>query len=227
MSRWIEYKKGELINGVEFVSDHTNPPRRKAVFICPYCKEQFIAAISDVKTAHTKSCGCLSRNRVNQRIHNMSKTSLYRRYSCMKRRCYNKANESYHNYGGRGIKVCDEWMNDVMVYANYLMSLPHALESGYTIDRINNDGDYEPGNVRWVKRSVQLANRRRLNSKSGYTGVFWSDANNGWCSRITVDWNVINMGQSKTKEEALYKRNKYIINNGLDELGYRPQEWRG
>jgi hypothetical protein len=85
---------------------------------------------------------------------------LYRTWYSMKTRCLNEKHEAYPNYGGRGIKVCDRWMK----FENFeedINKLIGPRPEGMTLDRVNNDGDYAPGNVRWATRIEQRANRRK------------------------------------------------------------------
>jgi hypothetical protein len=90
-----------------------------------------------------------------------TKHPLYKKWCNMRHRCRKQWHCKYDYYGGRGIDVCDEWHDDFWAYVDYIEALPHAYEDGRTIDRIDNDKGYFPGNVRWATHSEQMANRRR------------------------------------------------------------------
>lgn len=127
--------------------------------------------------------------------HKMSDTPPYQRWRAMRDRCNNPNNPQYPNYGGRGIKVCDEWQHDFMAYYRYVGDKP----DGMTLDRIDVNGNYEPGNVRWATMGVQARNRR-IFPKSEFRGV--SKRGDRFRARIAFEDNNINIGHFSTKEEA-------------------------
>lgn len=133
------------------------------------CGNIFFTTCCSLTSNRTLSCGCLRREKAsknakngnNRRTHNQSKSLIYDVWGSMKRRCFSINSKAYKNYGGRGITVCEEWKNNFQSFYDYVSKLPHYGEKGYSLDRINNDGNYEPGNVRWATRSEQNLNRRK------------------------------------------------------------------
>jgi hypothetical protein len=90
-------------------------------------------------------------------MHGMSGTPMHALWRNIKQRVLNPKNPDYHHYGGRGIRICPEWETDFLAFANAVGPRPSPL---HTLDRSNNDGHYEPGNVRWATRQEQSTNRR-------------------------------------------------------------------
>lgn len=114
---------------------------------------------SNLITGTTESCGCLHREQLGNRVrsHGMTKTPTYVAWCNMKGRCLNPKQTGYENYGGRGIKVCDRWLNS---FENFLADMGERPE-GMSLDRDDTDGNYEPGNCRWVPWVKQMNNQRK------------------------------------------------------------------
>lgn len=144
---------------------------RMAIFKCK-CGHEFITRIQDVKSGRTKSCGCLRINKPNRTSHGLKHHPFYRKWKSIKSRCFNKKVQGYKNYGGRGITMCDEWKNDAKAFIDYISNLEHCGRVGYTLDRIDNNGNYEPGNVRFASKTTQSRNQQR------HKGKQWDTAEN-------------------------------------------------
>lgn len=115
-------------------------------------------------TRLTKSCGCRRVKIVHGHCRRSGWSPEYRTWAKMKERCLNKKNKDYKHYGGRGIRICVRWLRSFSVFLRDVGKRPGP---GYSIDRFpNNDGNYEPGNVRWATHSQQMRNRRPFKRKT-------------------------------------------------------------
>ena len=95
--------------------------------------------------------------------HLMAGSKIYNCWSRMKGRCLNPKNKNFNDYGGRGITVCPEWIDNFQAFYDYVSNLPHFGEEGYSLDRIDVNGNYEPNNIRWADKFTQSRNRRGVN----------------------------------------------------------------
>lgn len=116
------------------------------------------------------------KKRSNRQTHGLKHHPLYSRWDSMMQRCNNPKNTNYKHYGGRGIKVSEEFKN-CKIYIDYIQSLPgYSLNKFNQVDRIDNDGNYERGNLKWSGTVEQIINTRiRINNKTGYKGDADSD----------------------------------------------------
>ena len=125
------------------------------------CGTEKIVAGNRLRSGGTKSCGCLGREMLRERAtkHNGRHTRLYSIWSGMNTRCTNNNVASYANYGGRGIKICDEWQHSFAAFRDW--ALLNGYQSDLQLDRIDNDGPYTPLNCRWVSHKENANNTRR------------------------------------------------------------------
>lgn len=129
-----------------------------------YCGNVFITNGSDLKSGHTKSCGCSrvksldARNSKAKIRHSDDDNRLYRILVNMKTRCFNEKSYYFKSYGGRGITICQEWMDSSRSFMDWAKS--NGYSSVLTIDRIDVNGNYEPGNCQWITTKAQSRNRR-------------------------------------------------------------------
>lgn len=175
------------------------------------CGKECIKDGGKLRRNETKSCGCL-RVEKNSKHHDY-KTRLYRIYNGMKYSCNLKTDTGYKWYGSRGIKVCEEWMKDYQSFKNW------ALKNGYndalSIERIDNDGDYEPNNCKWIplreqpkhtRKTKQIEFNEKIYTMSGLAKEFNINRHTLY-SRLKNGWSIEKALTPPRKYEALNDRN--------------------
>jgi hypothetical protein len=178
---------------------------KKIIWHCKCdCGNEIDVIGNSLQSGNTMSCGCLHKEiaaetaRKTHTKHGMIKTRLYTIWVDIKQRCRNKKQPEYRIYGGRGIDVCNEWYNSFETFRDW--ALNNGYQESLTIDRINNNGNYEPSNCRWATVKQQAENRR--------TNVF-------------IEYN----GERKTKAEwsRILSNNTSLVSNRLA-LGWNAQD---
>ena len=163
--------------------------KRSAYWRCKcICGSQKIVAGYHLLSGAIQSCGCLWAEVVKKnRLHS---AKVYSAWHGIKRRCFDPNNKAYKNYGGRGITMFEDWINDFQAFYDYVSKLPHFGEAGYSLDRIDNDGNYEPDNLRWATVYEQLRNRRnnRIVEYNGETMCLKDAARKSGISYNTLCW---------------------------------------
>lgn len=191
-----------------------------------------------LKSGAVVSCGCYHKEVVSS--HNLSKHRYYSRWSNMMDRCYSTECEAYSNYGGRGIKVCSDW-HDV---AKYIEQLPHGYFEGAHLDRIDNDGDYEPANVRWATPKQNHDNRRsgvmlthdgRTQSMTAWgeeagiaPGIIWARINeHGWPIEKALTTPTLSDAHERMKRAHEFRWKDHVKAPPPLPMNYRMVEWEG
>lgn len=141
------------------------PGNKNRRFLCRCdCGCKIIVFYSNLRSGNTKSCGCekgewMLQHGKTRRRSGERKPRLYSIWDNMKQRCYNPHNTSYPYYGGRGIKVCHEWVTSFEAF--YVWAISHGYNDDLTIDRIDNDGNYEPSNCQWISLSANIQKEKK------------------------------------------------------------------
>lgn len=174
------------------------------------CGETTFVRGTDLRRGATRSCGCLFLELKTK--HGYCHHKLYKIWSSMVGRCVNKNNQSYKNYGGRGIFVCDEWRERPESFIKW--ALDNGWKDGLHLDRRENDSGYCPRNCRFIKQGENNLNQRmRKDNSTNFVGVYRKGK--GYFASIGVNKKRIYLGCFSDSISAARARNDYIISNNL------------
>lgn len=183
MSNFIDLT-GKKFNRLTVIERMDNSPKGIVVWKCQCeCGNYTFVRGSNLKSGAVKSCGCLGKDR-KKYTHCESKTKLYRQWKSMMYRCYKPNHRAYHLYGGRGIRVCEEWKT-YEGFKEWVLQTKPKDGDNLTVDRINVDGDYSPQNCRWVDMKTQANNRRSCRYYE-YNGEVKDLME--WCDELSLDY---------------------------------------
>jgi hypothetical protein len=178
------------------------------------CGNPHEAASSNLLTGNVTSCGCFARDvsSLVHRTHGMHGTSTYSIWVSMIKRCHNPKDTQYPNYGGRGITVCSAWRDSFESFYADMGTRPNGME----LDRWpNNDGNYEPGNVRWATRSQNGGNKR--NSR-------WVTI--GGETRTLTDWARVSGVQESVIEDRIRRGVDHVLSPVSEKTGLPLKPWK-
>ncbi len=183
MSRFIDLTGGRF-GRLIVIKRVDNGKQGNPTWLCRCdCGKEKVIRGNDLKTGHTKSCGCLKiKHGHNTRAKGVSKT--YKSWYAMIQRCTNPNDKAYHNYGGRGVKVCQRWKK----FKNFLKDMGEVSE-GYQIDRIDNNKGYDKSNCRWVT-SKQNSRNKRDNHLETYNGK--TQCVSAWAEEFDIHERTLN-----------------------------------
>lgn len=175
--RWVV--RGFQSDGIRMLAD----------CVCDCGTEKF-TRVSTLDSGESTSCGCYAKEKASERtrLHGLSQTSEYQSYSAMVRRCTKSTDQDWHHYGGRGITVCDRWLEaDGKGFLNFLEDMGEKPPK-YEIDRIDVNGNYEPSNCRWTTRKEQTRNTR-VNRIIEYRGE--SKCLAEWAEDLNIPYQIL------------------------------------
>lgn len=189
------------------ITDEIPIKRGKAYFykcVCD-CGNTSMPERNNLFSGKVISCGCYRNEQASRRVtkHSLWGTKTYWAWAQARQRCTKINSQNFKNYGGRGITMCDRWLES---FENFLEDMGECPE-GLSLDREDNDGDYSKSNCRWVNSSIQGFNRRKdRRNTSGRTGVSFMKSKQKWRAYITVDQRQINLGLFSNFEDACVAR---------------------
>jgi len=206
-----KYGKWEVIEVIKGNSDNNWHTLWRCRCECGVVRKQ---EPSNLKSGKSRSCRKCS---VGMTTHGLYKHKLYAIWTAMKQRCTNPDNKYYPNYGGRGITVCNEWVDDPEIFISW--GIGNGWRNGLQLDRKDNDGPYSPDNCRFITQERNLRNSRTLTTRnnSGYRGVseIKQQTQTIYRAKVTCFNKVQHIGHFRTADEAALARDKFCVDNNL------------
>lgn len=219
----ISYLIGTKVGNVLILAEEPNPLRGKKArrllkCLCS-CGKEFITPLHQIKKKNpTKSCGCVRDNSTSERFSKLGLPGGYSRncdrslpefvvWQGMINRCYSDTNKAYKYYKGKGIKVCDRWLEPYGEgFKNFMLDMG-SRPDGFQLDRVDSDLDYGPDNCRWVTASFNAFNVKSGKVKSsGKVGVTWLVKNKKWRAQITCNGVKSSLGCFLNLDDAVAAR---------------------
>lgn len=215
----MSFSQGETVGSLGITFDReideqigsTGKKYRHAVFSC-FCGSLFEASIESVKRGRRKSCGCANKDVYAQRnirvstTHGLSKTRAYSSYTGMMQRCYDESFKDYKYYGGKGIKVCERWLEPLgQGVTNFYLDMGER-PMNKTLDRVDSNKNYTPENCIWSDLSQQAYNQGvSVANKSGRVGVS-CNSDGTYTAAIGYKGKSIHLINTRDKELAIFCR---------------------
>lgn len=209
----LKNETGNIYNRLTVIGRAPNGKFGQAMWVCLCsCGNKSEVAGGNLRNGHIKSCGCGHKDAITK--HGMGIDPIFGVWRNMCRRVLDPTASDFSYYGGRGVKVCNEWLQ----FKPFYDWAKDKWEQGLELDRKDANGDYTPKNCRFVSSSDNMANRRLFsNNTSGYTGVIYIKELNKCIARLDykpLGGRVI-IGYFSTPKEAAIARNDFIIGNNL------------
>jgi hypothetical protein len=180
------------------VVEYKGTRRKTHIWLCKCdCGKEKLVENQSLRRGDSKSCGCNIAyfNRKNKTTHGMRYTTEYRTWTALKQRCLSPKNLNYDNYGGRGIAVCERWLK----FENFFEDMGNKPSPKHSIDRIDNNGNYEPSNCKWSTPKEQCRNRKN--------SIFVVYNEESICLATLAELLKINYGNLWKREKTKKRRN--------------------
>lgn len=201
-----EIKPGDKFNKLTVLSRVSGNGARNTLWLCQCeCGNTNTPSTIALTSNHTKSCGCSMGDYISaaNSTHGLTGTPEYNIWASMKQRCYDQNQTVYHRYGGRGIGVCDEWINNFPQFLEDMGKRPEGL----TLERIDPNKNYSKDNCKWASWHDQAYNTNKFcTNTSGRTGVYWNKKQCVWTAAIGLYNELIHLGTFVTFEDAVAAR---------------------